>query len=371
MTIEESHTSTYSGPGPARAAGSGMQRVQPFLDALSQQSWFIVLATAFILFGYVLSRLYDQPFSILLYSKFHFAVYLALIVTFLVSRIAKIIYQHRPERPLMFVWNDFMGPYRVPRRLLYGLPALLLLPLVHSAHTSLKLLIPVISPFAWDKALAGLDAAVHGGTAPWELLQPILGYLPITHWIDYLYGPPWFWMIIFMQFWFTFTLDSQRQRFLITYVLCWLLLGSLLATLLSSVGPVYYGQFVEGPDPFVPLFSYLDLVGDSYQMRARLSQEYLWQAHIERNLALGVGISAMPSLHVSMGFLFVLVTWRYHWILRVVSVSYLIVLLIGSVHLGWHYAIDGYVAILGTALIWWAVGRALAWRERREQLQKS
>ncbi|MEE8504761.1 MAG: phosphatase PAP2 family protein [Kiloniellales bacterium] len=350
---------------PPRAVGSGQQAVQLLLGVLRGQSWFIVLALSYMLLGYVLSRLYDHPFSLLLYSRFHVAVYLALIVTFLVARTARIIFKHRPERPLTFVWNDLMGRYRVPKRILYGLPALLLLPLAHSAHTSLKLLIPVISPFAWDEALAKFDTAVHGGTAPWELLQPVIGTPWITHWIDYLYGPPWFWMMIFMQFWFTFTLDSQRHRFLVTYFLCWLLLGSVLATLLSSGGPVYYGQFIEGPDPFVPLFSYLDSVADSHRMLARLSQDYLWQAHIERNLSLGVGISAMPGMHISVGFLFVLVTWRLHWLFRVVSVSYLIILQIGSVHLGWHYAIDGYASIVGTYAIWWAVGRALEWRERR------
>ncbi len=163
----------------------------------------------------------------------------------------------------------------------------------------------------------------------------------------------------------SFTLDQERVRFLVSYVLCWLLLGSLAATLFSSVGPVYYGNFVEGIDPFAPLMSYLDSVGDSYRMYALSSQEYLWQAYTDQTLRAGAGISAMPSMHISMGFFLVLITWRYHLILRVTSVIFLVVLLIGSVHLGWHYAIDGYASIVGIYAIWWAVGRALEWRERR------
>jgi hypothetical protein len=38
-----------------------------------------------------------------------------------------------------------------------------------------------------------------------------------------------------------------------------------------------------------------------------------------------------------------------------------IVIFIGSIHLGWHYAIDGYASALATAAIWIAVGRLLRW----------
>jgi hypothetical protein len=33
------------------------------------------------------------------------------------------------------------------------------------------------------------------------------------------------------------------------------------------------------------------------------------------------------------------------------------VTLFGSVYLAWHYAVDGYAAILGTLGLWWLTGR--------------
>jgi hypothetical protein len=41
---------------------------------------------------------------------------------------------------------------------------------------------------------------------------------------------------------------------------------------------------------------------------------------------------------------------------------------VGSVHLGWHYAIDGYLAIVGTLLVWWCVGRFLELKPIRRLL---
>ncbi|MFC7665225.1 hypothetical protein ACFQWF_24725 [Methylorubrum suomiense] len=34
------------------------------------------------------------------------------------------------------------------------------------------------------------------------------------------------------------------------------------------------------------------------------------------------------------------------------------VIFIGSIHLGWHYAVDGYASVIGTVLLWSLVGRA-------------
>jgi hypothetical protein len=35
--------------------------------------------------------------------------------------------------------------------------------------------------------------------------------------------------------------------------------------------------------------------------------------------------------------------------------------MIGSVHLAWHYAIDGYVGALVAVFGWWAAGKLVRW----------
>ena len=54
--------------------------------------------------------------------------------------------------------------------------------------------------------------------------------------------------------------------------------------------------------------------------------------------------------------LFALLGWRTSRWLGWLFTAYACVILIGSVHLGWHYAVDGYLSIAGALAIWAAVG---------------
>jgi membrane-associated phospholipid phosphatase len=85
----------------------------------------------------------------------------------------------------------------------------------------------------------------------------------------------------------------------------------------------------------------------------------LWDSYITGRLDPGSGISAMPSLHVGGATLCALLGWRTDRRLGWMFIVYAGIIMIGSVHLGWHYAIDGYVAGLATVAIWGAVGAIL------------
>ena len=81
------------------------------------------------------------------------------------------------------------------------------------------------------------------------------------------------------------------------------------------------------------------------------------------DVAMGSGISAMPSMHVALATLFALVGWRTNRWVGIATTLFAVIIQIGSVHLGWHYAIDGYAGAVGMIVIWLLVGRALARRE--------
>jgi hypothetical protein len=68
----------------------------------------------------------------------------------------------------------------------------------------------------------------------------------------------------------------------------------------------------------------------------------------------------MPSVHVGIGAWVGFGLWRTR--LRIAGLLFAILTLLGSVRLGWHYAIDGYVSIAIVAVLWWLVGRfAVRW----------
>ena len=68
------------------------------------------------------------------------------------------------------------------------------------------------------------------------------------------------------------------------------------------------------------------------------------------------------SLGLPLHRVFALLGWRTSRWLGWVLTGFAGVVLVGSVHLGWHYAVDGYVSIAGTLAIWVGVGALLGRR---------
>lgn len=265
----------------------------------------------------------------------------------------------RPSRLLAHLASRFLR-FTSPERIVTVLPVFLLFPFFGSAFSYFRVYIPSLQPFDWDPALARWDSWLHGGVAPWEWLQPLIGHPYLTSLINGFYHL-WFVVMFGVVLWQMGSLKRPRVRmqFFLTFVLLWALLGNVAATLLSSAGPVYFGRVTGLPDPFAPLMAYLHAADEVMPVLALNVQDMLWTSYTENGLAIIGGMTAMPSMHMATCMSFALVGFatdrRLGWLLA----AFAVIVQIGSVHLGWHYAIDGYAAAIGTWLIWLAVGWCL------------
>jgi len=240
------------------------------------------------------------------------------------------------------------------------------LPLFMSAFGAYKASIPLIQPFSWDVRFTEWDRFLHFGMLPWEILQPLLGQPMITQIIDrgYYLWFPILWMTVIWQAWHGDRNSETRSQFLVAFLACWILLGTVMAILLSSAGPVFFAGVTDAADPYAPLLEYLHAVNVQDSLRAVWTSDLLWQGYMDPGITPIEGISAMPSLHVSMAVLLVLLGFRVNRTVGWIYAAFAGLVLVGSIHLAWHYAVDGYLAAAGTVAIWWASGIAVRrWRD--------
>jgi membrane-associated phospholipid phosphatase len=276
-------------------------------------------------------------------------------------RLLQMLLFEKPASPMLALIGDLYSVVRNPGRLVNGIPVILGVLLCTRAMLDIKQNIPAIHPFSWDEAMMLFDRQLHGGIDPWLWLQPVLGYAPVSFIINMNYN---IWLAILFGSWvyvaFQVKFDLVRQQFLIAFMLSWLVGGALLAVIFSSAGPVYYGLIGLSPDPYAPLLDYLHTTDQTVPILALNMQQLLWDGYIGK-ITPYLGISAFPSMHNALATLFALLAWRLNRVAGIVMTVFAGLILIGSVHLAWHYAVDSYAGILIGLTSWWIAGYLARW----------
>lgn len=286
------------------------------------------------------------------------------LVTIVLLRFIQMFFYEKPASPALALIGDVKSLLRTPARLVNALPVIVAMLLCGKVLLDIKMNIPAIHPFSWDETLMRLDRQLHGGVDPWLWLQPAIGYAPISFLINIVYT---LWLVLLFGIWvyvaFRPSFDVLRLQFLISFMIAWLIGGCLLATVFSSAGPVYYGLIGLSPDPFAPLLDYLHATDATLPLAALESQKLLWDGYLGKTVPF-LGISAFPSMHNVMATLFALLGWRLHRMAGLLLTVFAAFILIGSVHLAWHYAVDSYAGVLIGVLSWWIAGRLARWNMR-------
>jgi membrane-associated phospholipid phosphatase len=253
----------------------------------------------------------------------------------------------RPAKPIAHFVADMMALGRDVERIASGFFALMLFTLFISTFSYFKSIVPFLNDFKWDTTFAEWDRALHFGRDPYVWLAPIFGNPLATTVLNAFYHL-WFFLVYFIVFLACFSARNSRSGavFLLSLVLTFIIGGNFLATVFSSAGPVYYERLGFGAD-FAPLMDNLYQFNEIMPVWALDVQEALWQSHIDAGPI--SGISAMPSMHVASSTLLAFYGMRHARWAGIALGLFAVMIMIGSVQLGWHYAIDGY---LGALLAW-------------------
>lgn len=214
-----------------------------------------------------------------------------------------------------------------------------------------KTMMPLVGGFWADPPLADLDAFLFGADA-WVYTQSMPDWA--SRLIDRAYVT---WAPIKFAILFGLLLAPAsliKGRLMLTYFLMVssAAVGQYLA---PSGGPIFYDMIGHGSR-----FAEMPL-----ETWAQTARDFLWADYQRGGGEVGGGISAMPSLHVGIAAWCALVLRHYWPKLALIGWIYALLITVGSVHLGWHYALDGAVAILLLAAGYWFAGRLLNDRDAR------
>jgi hypothetical protein len=273
------------------------------------------------------------------------------------------LYRARPASPIRFLLQ-LATSGEGPRRLVRGVPLLFALVVFMPAFSAMKSSIPLFNSGNWDAAFIAADRAIHGDD-PWRLLQPLLGFPVVTSALSLAYFA-WFFLMYGASIYFCFLAGDRelRARFFITYFASWTVCGVLLATVFASVGPCFVGPLL-GDHRFDALMTYLHAADQHYPVLILRAQDFLLAAKLESSNGLGAGIAAMPSMHVAMAFLIALGLSKHSRAAGTAGFAFVAAILVATVHLGPHYAVDGYVAIAVTYGLWALAGKLAPAATRR------
>lgn len=267
---------------------------------------------------------------------------------------------HRFDRRRRLAARRIFSPAHAAR-FLAGVCLLLAMVLFQGTFTSLKNSLPAWwGGFPGDRLQADVDAALHFGVDPWRLLFTFAERDWVRAVVEWNYNVLWF-VVCFGALFYVVTSQRTaaiRTRYLVCFMLVWIVIGNLLAGAFLSAGPAYYGYVTGDTGRFAAQLAFL-AAGSEWGSSAASYQAYLWRLHEAGGVGFGSGISAFPSVHVGLIAMNALFVFERHRWLGMAAFAYVTLVLASSVYLAWHYAIDGYAAIAVTVMLFVGVRKWL------------
>ncbi len=232
------------------------------------------------------------------------------------------------------------------------------LTIVVSSFTIFKSEVVGARGYTFDALFASWDYGIFG-RAPWELTHSLWSSPAATAFLDTLYHPLFLPMLLgYVIAMVAQARPSLRYTYICTYLAGYVIIGMIFADLLPSAGPIYDGHLYGEGKTFGPLIERLAILQQlDSPLSSKLAQDYLLTMHSRGNIGFGGGISAMPSMHIVLAFLWVVASWHINRWVGIIFTVYGLIIWAASVHLGWHYFVDGLMAVCLITPLWWMMGR--------------
>jgi hypothetical protein len=255
----------------------------------------------------------------------------------------------RADAPLLKVLKRIREPTRLAL-----LPAVIF-PIFLGAYTWAKCSIPFAVGYSWEASWANVDHWLFGEDA-WRWAHALVP-ASLASAVTFYYAVIWGFALMFSG---TLISIFASRRFAAIYftalILSWLIGGIIMAYSLSAAGPVF--AHLADPamaDRFLPLRAELlrQLGPDNLVMR---SQHYLATGMQMKIAMKGGGVSAMPSMHIATATTMVIAAFRTRWLW--LALLFWGLTFLGSVYLGYHYAVDAPAAV-AVAIPCWLAARWL------------
>ena len=315
-----------------------------------------ILAACYVLLAMVFSAVFGFKIDFLIIFNFQYdAVFGGTAALYLVIYAAILALQTRKNGEDMHLFGEQWRKKLKVRffswhKIINLVKVLFLLKITLLIYCNIKQAIPFINPRLFDPQLLFIDKVVHLGINPNKLTVSLLGNAFFSRSIDLIYIS-WYLLKPLVLVYFS-VIPEQRLhiRFFTSYFAMWIS-GGLFAVLIPSLGPIYTdSQWFAGVHmPF-----------------ARGLQQMLWNHYEAASASPGKykvfiyeGIAAFPSLHVGIVALFAVFIWQISRKAGMAMWIYVAFIQVGSVLLGWHYAIDGYFTIGLAFVLYWLSGKAV------------
>jgi hypothetical protein len=248
------------------------------------------------------------------------------------------------------------GPERMGR-FLAGSVLLLTMALFQATFTKVKFTLSQVSwGFPYDRLQADIDRALHLGADPFTHLLAFARNETVLQFVEVFYNRIWF-LVIFSVLFLVAVSPSARRirlRYIASYMLSWIIVGNVFAAIFHSAGPIFYHLATGDAARFADQLAFLSQAAGRDSASIDTARN-LWEMREGGLVRIGGGISAFPSVHVAISALNAFFAFEISKRLGYAALAFLGLVMFGSVYLGWHYAIDGYAAIVIVAAIYYGM----------------